>query len=72
MELTASNALATSDDERAQSPSPADDADDVRVAQIVASGPRGALAVAGLSVAFVIALWVAFYLFIFLPRGTIG
>ncbi|PWT73216.1 MAG: hypothetical protein C5B46_05720 [Proteobacteria bacterium] len=72
MELTASDEFATPSDERTQSLTSVDDPDDVRIAQIVASGPRGALAVAGLSVAFVVALWVAFYLFIFLPRGTIG
>jgi len=42
------------------------------VAQIVARGPRGAIVLAALSVGVVIALWVAFYLFVFLPRGTIG
>jgi hypothetical protein len=40
--------------------------------QIVAAGPLGAIVVTGLFVGFVIALWVAFYLFIFLPRGAIG
>lgn len=37
---------------------------------IVRSGPRGAVAVAGIATAVVIALWVAFYLLVFLPRST--
>ena len=35
---------------------------------IVSRGPAGALALAGVAVAIVIALWFAFYLFVFLPR----
>jgi hypothetical protein len=50
----------------------ADDPEDVRVAEIVANGPRGAIVLAALSVGFVVALWAAFYLFVFLPRGPIG
>ena len=46
--------------------------DQLGVAQIVARGPRGALLLAALSVGVVVALWVAFYLFVFLPRGAIG
>jgi len=42
------------------------------VQRIAAAGPRGALVLAGLSVAVVLAIWVAFYLLIFLPRGAIG
>lgn len=37
---------------------------------IVRSGPRGALAVAGIATAVVVALWFAFYLLVFLPRGA--
>ena len=33
-------------------------------------GPRGALTVAGIATAIVVALWFAFYLFVFLPRGV--
>jgi len=40
--------------------------------RIAAAGPRGALALAGLAVAIVVAIWVAFFLFVFLPRGAIG
>ena len=34
--------------------------------------PRGALAVAGISVGLLMAAWLAIYLFVFLPRGTVG
>jgi hypothetical protein len=37
---------------------------------IVRAGPRGAVAVAGIATAVVIALWFAFYLFVFLPRAV--
>jgi len=40
--------------------------------RIDAQGPRGAFALAGLAVAVVLAIWVAFYVFVFLPRGPIG
>ena len=38
---------------------------------IVRSGPRGAIAVAGIATAIVVALWFAFYLLVFLPRGAV-
>lgn len=41
------------------------------VEDIVSSGPRGALVVAGIATAIVIALWFAFYLFVFSPRGAV-
>ncbi len=44
--------------------------DDERVDAIVRSGPGGAVAVAGIATAVVIALWFAFYLFVFLPRSV--
>jgi hypothetical protein len=37
---------------------------------IVRSGPHGAIAVAGIATAIVVALWFAFYLLVFLPRGA--
>ncbi len=37
---------------------------------IVAAGPGGAIAVAGIATAIVIALWFAFYLMVFLPRSA--
>ena len=44
--------------------------EDERVDAIVRSGPGGAFAVAGIATAVVIALWFAFYLFVFLPRSV--
>ncbi|MCX5539618.1 hypothetical protein M3A49_08970 [Paraburkholderia sp. CNPSo 3076] len=42
-----------------------------QVDEIVASGPGGALAVAGIATAIVAALWFIFYFVVFLPRGII-
>lgn len=36
---------------------------------IVAAGPSGAFALAGCAAAIVVAIWLAFYLFVFLPRA---
>jgi hypothetical protein len=44
--------------------------EDESVDAIVRSGPAGAIAVAGIATAVVIALWFAFYLLVFLPRST--
>jgi hypothetical protein len=41
-----------------------------RVDAIVAEGPSGAFAVAGVAVALVLALWVAFYVLVFVARAT--
>ena len=41
-----------------------------RVDAIVRSGPGGAVAVAGIATAVVVALWFAFYLLVFLPRSV--
>jgi hypothetical protein len=46
-------------------------AEDDAVDVIVNSGPRGAIAVAGVATAIVIGLWFAFYFLVFLPRGVI-
>lgn len=48
------------------------DTEEQRLAQILAEGPRGTIVVAATAVAIVIAIWIAFYLFAFLPRGPIG
>jgi hypothetical protein len=37
--------------------------------RIYQRAPRGALALAGIATALVFALWFAFYLFVFIPRG---
>lgn len=42
-----------------------------RVNRIVAGGPGGALVLAGIATACVVAMWFAFYLFVFLPRGAL-
>ena len=34
--------------------------------------PKGAFALAGLTVGLLVAAWVAIYLFVFLPRGQVG
>ena len=35
------------------------------------AGPTGALALCGIAVALVVALWLAFYFLAFLPRGLL-
>ena len=35
-------------------------------------GPRGALVVAGISVALLFIGWLAFYFLLFMPRGSVG
>ena len=50
-------------------PSSASNSEDESVDAIVRSGPAGAVAVAGIATAIVIALWFAFYLMVFLPRS---
>jgi hypothetical protein len=42
---------------------------DAEIEAIVASGPRGAIAVAGIATFLVVAIWFAFYLFVFTPRA---
>ena len=51
--------------------SSANDPEAERVDHIVRSGPAGAIAVAGIATAIVVALWFAFYFLVFLPRGVI-
>jgi hypothetical protein len=43
--------------------------DDEAVEAVVRAGPRGAIVLAGIATALVVALWFAFYLFVFAPRG---
>jgi hypothetical protein len=47
-------------------------ADQEEIMAIAARGPRGALALAGLSVTIMLAIWLAFFLFVYLPRGAVG
>ena len=35
-------------------------------------GARGALVVAGIAVALLFLGWIAFYFFLFMPRGSVG
>ena len=44
-------------------------AQDVEVTAIVRSGAGGAIMLAGIATAIVIALWLAFYLLVFVPRA---
>ena len=46
--------------------------DKARLAQVLVEVPKGSTAVAGTAVAIVSVIWLAFYLFAFLPRGPIG
>jgi hypothetical protein len=38
----------------------------------MAEVPRGALALSGLTVGLLLLAWFAMYLFVFLPRGSVG
>jgi asparagine N-glycosylation enzyme membrane subunit Stt3 len=40
-----------------------------RVDEIVARGPGGAFALAGIALAIVMAIWLAFYFMVFVARG---
>ena len=40
--------------------------------KIVAAGPWGAAALAGAAVALLLAIWLAFFVLVFLPRGASG
>lgn len=44
------------------------EADQQVVDDIVSRGPGGALAVAGIAVLIVLAIWFAFYFWVFVPR----
>ena len=45
--------------------------EDARIDEIVRSGPRGAVVIAGIATAIVVALWFVFYFMVFLPRGSV-
>ncbi len=49
---------------------PADEA--AEIDRIVRSGPRGAVMVAGISVVILLALWLAFYFLVFMPRSPVS
>jgi hypothetical protein len=48
---------------------PGAEQDQAKVDAVLRQGPTGAIALAGVAVAIVVAIWIAFYLFVFLPRG---
>ncbi|CAN7186294.1 hypothetical protein ACTJLC_05280 [Paraburkholderia sp. 22099] len=48
-------------------PAPTDD----EVESVIAAGPHGAIAVAGVATLIVMAIWFGFYFFVFLPRGVV-
>jgi len=50
-------------------PPGADELRDADIEAIVESGPRGAIALAGIATFLVVAIWFAFYLFVFAPRA---
>ena len=53
-------------------PGPEDDTiDEARLEQIVREGPVGTWAVAGLATFLVVLVYLLFYVFAYLPRGTV-
>jgi hypothetical protein len=48
-----------------------DPSDDKAVDEIVARGPTGTFAVAGVATLIVVAIFFAFYFFVYLPRGVL-
>lgn len=46
--------------------------DEAALERVMAEVPRGALALAALTVGSLIVVWFIFYAFVFLPRGTVG
>ena len=45
-------------------------AQDAEVSAILRSGARGAVVLAGLATAIVVATWIVFYLLVFVPRAV--
>ena len=54
-----------------QTPHSDTSADDAAVEEIVSRGPAGTFAVAGLATAIVVAIFVGFYLLVYLPREAV-
>ena len=49
------------------------DAEELEKLELAMSGtPRGALVVSAIAVGLLVLCWLAIYIFIFLPRGTVG
>jgi len=55
-------------------PAPSDDdgIDAAALASVMTEVPRGALALAGLTVGLLVVAWFAIYLLIFIPRGPVS
>jgi hypothetical protein len=49
---------------------PADE--DAALESALEQAPRGAVAVAGIAIGLLLLGWFAIYLFVFLPRGSVG
>lgn len=49
-----------------------DDLTEEQIAAALKETPRGAFALAGLTVGLLMLAWWAIYLFVFLPRGAVG
>jgi hypothetical protein len=49
-----------------------DDEELERLEKALEGGPRGAIAVSGIAVGLLMVCWLLIYLFVFLPRGTVG
>lgn len=47
------------------------DVDDARIEEIVRQGPVGAWALAGVATFIVVAIYLLFYVFAYLPRGQL-
>ena len=52
-------------------PTQAEEQRNREVDEIVRRGPSGAFAVAGIAAVIVVAIYLAFYIFVFLPRGGV-
>jgi predicted nucleic acid-binding protein len=48
------------------------DGEEAPPAELLAQSPRGALALAGVTVGLLVLAWLAIYLFVFLPRGPVS
>jgi hypothetical protein len=49
-----------------------DPAADAELEQVLKIVPKGALALAGVALSFLVLAWLAIYFFVFLPRGPIS
>jgi hypothetical protein len=59
-------------DPRGAAGTPGEADEEAALEAALAEAPRGAVAVAGVAVALLMLCWFAIYLFVFLPRGSVG